>query len=183
MGSTSLREWGVHREESCFHVGAVYYLRVTSKPYIQSPCRFKIVFRITRVPAQYLYLDKKVRMASRDNDVGIVYYRVNIPKEVFVDVQSVTVTMTELQYTCIANSQPNAYCMGFDVYMGKQQSQALINNPRDPSSYTYTETVNYRPSQRFTITEDQAGWCTDCTFSFSVRTCLLYTSPSPRDCS
>lgn len=132
MGSTSLREWGVHREESCFHVGAVYYLRVTSKPYIQSPCRFKIVFRITRVPAQYLYLDKKVRMASRDNDVGIVYYRVNIPKEVFVDVQSVTVTMTELQYTCIANSQPNAYCMGFDVYMGKQQSAGTDQQPARP---------------------------------------------------
>ena len=49
---------------------------------------------------------------SRSTDLGIGYYRVKIPSEEFVDVQSMTVKMSQIQYTW--NPSP-VYCLGFDV--------------------------------------------------------------------
>ena len=54
--------------------------------------------------------------------------------------------------------------------MGKQKSIVYVNNPRDPTSYTFTDYISAADSYDVTITEDQEGWCSDCTFGFSIRT-------------
>lgn len=63
-----------------------------------------------------------------------------------------------------------SFWYGFDVFYGPQKSTVHVNNPKDPSTYVYTQNVNYRNTISFTVTEDQEGWCTDCTYAFSVRT-------------
>ena len=133
---------------------------------VTKACSFTLVYRILRVPADYLYQGKSVHAVTHNKGVAIRYYHVNIPKESFVDVQSMTITMTNITYTY--NPGP-VYPFPFDIFTGKQMSQALINNPKDPSTYTYTETV-YGDTLTFTITEDQQGWCVGCTFGFSART-------------
>lgn len=165
MGA-GLREWGIDNHEPCFSVGAVYYIRMSTANHVTKPCSFTLVYRITRVPADYLYVGKNVRAVTTNQRVGITYYRVNIPTESFVDVQAMTITMTNISYTY--NPGP-VYPFSFDIFAGKQMSQALINNPKDPSTYTYTETV-YGDQLKFTITEDQEGWCTGCSFGFTART-------------
>ena len=93
-------------------MGGVYYIRVTSDPSATNPCEFTITPRITRVDFQYLYTGKQHRFISRGTDVGIGYYRVQIPSEEFVDVQSMTVKITDIQYTW--NPGP-VYCFGFNA--------------------------------------------------------------------
>ena len=147
-------------------MGGIYYIRMSTAAEVTEPCSFTLVYRILRVPADYIYQGKSVRGITHNKDVAIRYYRVNIPKESFVDVQSMTITMTNITYTY--NPGP-VYPFLFDIFAGKQMSQALINNPKDPSTYTYTETVS-SDSLKFTITENQKGWCVDCAFGFSIRT-------------
>lgn len=55
-------------------------------------------------------------------------------------------------------------------YMGEQSSVVYINNPRDPLSYTFTDRYSAGKQYDVTITENQEGWCSDCTFGFSIRT-------------
>ena len=73
--------------------------------------------------------------------------------------------MTDIFYT-----STGSFWYGFDVFYGPQKSTVHVNNPKDPSTYVYTQNVNYRNTISFTVTEDQEGWCTDCTYAFSVRT-------------
>jgi len=62
-----------------------------------------------------------------------------------------------------------SFWYGFDVYYGMEVDRVLPINPQDPSTYSYTYTVNYQDKRSFTLTEDQEGWCTDCVFVFAIR--------------
>lgn len=55
-------------------------------------------------------------------------------------------------------------------YYGRQSSVVTVNNPKDPSTYSYTTYEQYKRTIDFVVTEDEEGFCTDCTFAFSIRT-------------
>ena len=55
------------------------------------------------------------------------------------------------------------------MFYGKEADSILPINPQDPGTYSYTATVNYQNTRSFMLTEDQEGWCTDCTFVCAVR--------------
>lgn len=55
-------------------------------------------------------------------------------------------------------------------YYGRQNSVVTVNNPKDPSTYSYTTYEQYKQAIDFVITEDEEGFCSDCTFGFSIRT-------------
>ena len=107
-----LKEWSINRNDPGFIVGGVYYIRVWDKHESTVPCQFTIVYRILRVQANYLYTGKKHHMVSTNDRVAINYYRINIPKEEFVDVQSVTIRMSDVEYTF---NPSTAYAFGFNT--------------------------------------------------------------------
>lgn len=86
LEGVGLREWGIHQYDACHIVGGVYYIRIWSDPTATETCDFTIVYRITRPIATQLWRGKNVGFTSKAKNPGIAYYRVNIPKEEFVDV-------------------------------------------------------------------------------------------------
>ena len=109
--SVALREWSINRSDRGFSVGGVYYIRVSSQDTTE-PCTFTIVYRILHVQANYLYTGKKHHMVSTNERVAISYYRINVPKEEFVDVQSLHIRMENVVYTY--NPGP-VYALGFNT--------------------------------------------------------------------
>lgn len=70
----------------------------------------------------------------------------------------------------IIYTSTGSFWYGIDTYYGQEKDSILLINPMDPSSYSYNVPVNYQFERKFVLTEDQEGWCTDCTFIFAVRT-------------
>ena len=86
LEGVGLREWGINQRDECHTVSGVYYIRIWSDAQSTETCNFGIVYRITRSPATQLYQGKKVGYTSKAKKIAVAYYRVNIPKEEFVDV-------------------------------------------------------------------------------------------------
>lgn len=54
-------------------------------------------------------------MVTSNGDLHISYYAVNIPREDFIDVTGVIISINNISYTW--NPSP-VYCYGFDMYLG-----------------------------------------------------------------
>lgn len=110
--------------------------------------RIRLVLPITRL----LFLRKSLLM------LRIAFYNLLI-------CSSLTVTMKDVFYT-----STGSFWYGYDVFYGPQTDPIRIFNPLKTSTYVYTSYVNYKNTVSFTVTEDQEGWCTDCTYFFAART-------------
>lgn len=82
-----LLEWGIGRLDPCWRLGAVYYIRAWTKNEVTKPQKYTIVFRLGRTPSSYIYKGKTRSYQTREELPSIAYYKINIPKEEFVDYQ------------------------------------------------------------------------------------------------
>lgn len=105
-------------------------------------------------------------MVTANGDVHISYYAVNIPREDFIDVTGVIITLSNITYTW--NSSPS-YCYGFNLYLGEASTNMMIN-PQDPTSYVFNNWYAYKSQDTIVITENEEGWCIGCKFGVVMRT-------------
>ena len=105
-------------------------------------------------------------MVTSNGDLHISYYAVNIPREDFIDVTGVIISINNISYTW--NPSP-VYCYGFDMYLGDAPSDMMIN-PQDPTSYSFHSWYVYKSQDTIMITENEEGWCTGCKFGVVMRT-------------
>ena len=66
------------------------------------------------------------------------------------------------------------------IYMSKGKGNITINN-REAKDYFTTGTLMYKLNQPFSLTENLNAFDLKVNVNGGGMTCLLYTSPSPRD--
>ena len=125
-----LREWGIHQYDDCHRVGSVYYIRVWDEAQATESCTFTVVYRITRSPATQLYKGKQVGFTSKSHKMGIAYYRVNIPKEDFVDV---TYVFTHSLTLSITHSLVHSLIHSFTLSFTHSLNHSLVKTHSPPT--------------------------------------------------